>query len=164
LELNKAGFLETIIKGGQQREQWMKELLLAARRCVMHSLQEIDLANFLTSGTGEHITSALKLAQPPKLAKAKCQTLLALSATSQSLDQVKKIAKEVMTQIGTTPALAVQEAADFTIVCESSGLPIGEVAQRLIDFRSDLGEYAQRIYSRNDIPFQTLSWEPGRTE
>ena len=56
-------------------------------------------------------------------------------------------------------AVVTRRESGFTTLCELNGISIREAAQRLIEHRTDIADYSERIFSRNDIPFQPLDLE-----
>ena len=160
------GFLPTVCKGGEHRAALVNQLFHAARLSVLRSLYGLDVANFLMQSSEGSNTSRLRdsldASRPKPLADATCRTLIAVSDSSTDDSRRELLAAAVKQECGATPAVVGYGESDVTIVSELAGLPIADVAVRLIDERADFIDYAKRVFSRGDIPFEplTLKQEP----
>lgn len=155
------GFLPTICKGGEHRAALVSQLFHAARLSVLQSLHGLDVANFLMqSSEGSEsirLRESLEAARPKPLGDAKCRTLIAVSNSSTDDTRREQLAAAVRQECGARPVVAGYSESDVTIVSELAGLSIAEVAIRLIDERADFVDYARRVFSRGDIPFEPLT-------
>lgn len=165
------GFLPAIGKGGEHRTQLISQLFHSARMSVLRSLQGLDVADFLMQPaessdqpSANRLRDSLESARPKPLADGTCRTLIAVSQSSTDPERRELLAQAVRQESGATPAVIGYGESDVTIVSELAGLPIAEVAIRLIDDRADFVEYAKRVFSRGDIPFEPLTLKEAKAE
>jgi serine/threonine protein kinase len=162
------GFLTTLGKGGDHRTQFVSQLFHAARSSVLRSLHGLDVANFLmqssADGASIRLAGSLETARPKPLADGTCRTLIAVSQSSTNPQCRELLVSAVQEQSGVKPAVVGYGESDVTIVSELAGLPIAEVAVRLIDERADFIDYAKRVFSRGDIPFEPLTLKEEKEE
>jgi hypothetical protein len=128
---------------------------------VLRSLHGLDVANFLMQSSdgssSSRLAGSLESARPKPLADATCRTLIAVSESSTDEDRRSLLGQAVRDLCGAKPAVVGYGESDVTIVSELAGLPIADVAVRLIDERADFIDYAKRVFSRGDIPFEPLT-------
>jgi hypothetical protein len=162
------GFLTVLGKGGDHRTQFVSQLFHAARLSVLRSLQRLDVANFLMQSSADggsiRLAGSLESARPKPLADATCRTLIAVSQSSTNTECRELLVSAVQEQSGIKPAVVGYGESDVTIISELAGLPIADVAVRLIDERADFIEYAKRVFSRGDIPFEPLTLKEEKEE
>jgi hypothetical protein len=80
-----------------------------------------------------------------------------VSDSSTDNSRRELLAAAVNQECGATPTVVGYRESDVTIISELAGLPIADVAVRLIDERADFIDYAKRVFSRGDIPFEPLT-------
>jgi serine/threonine protein kinase len=158
------GFLPCIIRGGEHRMKLVTELFHTARSSLMQSLKGLNVATFLLEscegeeGPQEHrLAASLDAARPKLLADGTCRTLIAMSENFNDDERRGQIAAAAQEHNGARPALVGYRDSDVSIVCELAELAVPDLAVRLIDERTDFIDYARRIFSRSDIPFEPLA-------
>lgn len=160
---DRESFLACITRGGEDRQRLMTETFHAARSLLLTALSRLDVANYLMSTVPSHsgpprnrLADSLKSAVQSPPGNAVCHTMLAVTDSSLTTDRRQAI-ETAIEAIGAAKAAVVgYRESDVDVVCELSELSTAEVAMRLINDRHDFIEYAKRVFSRNDIPFQPL--------
>ncbi len=67
-------------------------------------------------------------------------------------------------RLGSEVSLLSWESSETIACCEVGDLPLVNVALQVIDARRDFQEYAERVHTRNDIPWQALACAPPTVE
>jgi serine/threonine protein kinase len=158
------GFLPCITQGGEHRMRLMTELFQMARKSLMESLKDLNVATFLLEPcpqadgtTVQRLVASLDAARPKPLADAHCHTFIAISEKFGDEERCGQIIAATQEHIGARPALIGYRDSDVSVVSELENLSVADIASRLIDERVDFVEYARRVFARSDIPFEPLT-------
>jgi eukaryotic-like serine/threonine-protein kinase len=158
---DQPGFYAVITRGGAERLQLLSQLSHVARSLLMESLQTTDLFSFLLSddpATNQpRYHDAIKRMTPHVLADANAQIFVSMNNTTEMQNQSQVLLHAIEHVTESVPGAVSCQEPDITMLTECSGASLTDSAMRLVDFRNDLMDYATRVFSRGDIPFQPLS-------
>lgn len=97
-------------------------------------------------------------ARPKALSDGDYRTVVAMAKSLGDHQRREKIASAIADlHAGALPAIVECRESDVSIVCEVANLSIADVAVRLIGERAEFIDYARRVFSRSDIPFEPLT-------
>lgn len=158
-------FSDTIMRGGESRQQLVDYLRSTVRELTLRSLSQIDLAELVwklganktpksetATTVPEGLTQVLASAHPKILSQADRQLIVSLSRRSALAKDPQRFA-DGLTEAGALGgALLAPDIDESLMFCwEFSNMPLAHIAWRLVDGRSDLLDYTDQVQTRIDI-------------
>jgi eukaryotic-like serine/threonine-protein kinase len=164
-----AGYFNAMLRGGDQRIAFLTQFFNSSKELVLELFKEVKVLPFILphwqeGNTSAHWQTCVGLAKPKLLTHGECQVILATAETELTEPFAHLMQNLVKEEFGVQPAIIKRGENDFVVVNEIGNCSLAQTAQQLIDYRSDLMEFATRVFTRNDIPFEPISIHAAASE